>query len=241
MYQFRKVLWRSCFIYLFSLGMIFVAESSANEANCNSQAWYAFPRHATYEAGKDINVRMGTTKETDIVEMALYLNGKYIRTIRNGPFEWATPNSTLDPELRNMKPGTYKLNCISKDRCGIVFQRFLTFYVKPKNIGFVRGNPVFSNCNPYGRFTSPTHLATYPVNSNVYVRVDPQIVPDIQYIELFLNGTALRSEGSYPFEWGNNPSDLPLKKMHEGVYHLKCRIKTKCNTWKEFQTTFYVK
>ena len=81
------------------------------------------------QAGRDLYVKVGADNHHKVEYMELYINGHKVRREMNAPYEWGRPNGGGDHYLRNMKPGTYKLKCKIKTRCGEVIWKQSTVYV----------------------------------------------------------------------------------------------------------------
>ena len=232
------------------LMVIFVSLSNALTAgntaemltgHCEWHAWFKYPKsNGSYEEGKSVYVRVDPKKYHDIQHMELYINGKYIRKESSYPYEWAKGGGNSDHYLRHMKPGTYKLKCRIKDKCGKYHEIYCTFYVKGHHGG---GDPGHGHCNYKAWFKYPQNGKSYPVGSDVYVRLDAQHYNKIKYVELYVNGKFIRKESSYPYEWckGNGNSDGYLRHLKPGTYKLKARVYDHCGKYKDYYCTFYVK
>ncbi len=141
---------------LFFLSIAFFllsAQSFASEAlemtNCKWESYFKYPSNGkSFQKGDDVYVLVKPKYgNQDIVSMEMYLNGHYIRKESSYPYEWARSNSGGDHKLRNMQPGTYKLKCKIKTRCGYYKYIYCTFYVK--------GHPGGGNNNCH--FQNPLH------------------------------------------------------------------------------------
>ncbi len=202
--------------------------------NCIWKSWFKYPKNnGSYEVGKPVYVRVDPQKYRDIVSMELYINGKFVRKESQYPYEWAKGGGNSDSYLRRLKPGTYKLKCRIKDRCGKYHEIYCTFYVKG-------GQPGGGQCAYKAWFKTPKNGKTYPVGAVVYVNVEAQNHHNIKYCELYINGKLVRKENSYPFEWNGN-GDAYLKNLKEGTYKLKCRVYDKCGKYKDYFNTIHVK
>ena len=99
--------------------------------HCEGDAWYKYPKqYKTYPKYSDVYVRVDPKKYHDIAFMELYVNGKYVRKESKYPYEWCKGNGNSDHRLRDMKPGSYKLECRIKTKCGKWYKEFTHFYVK---------------------------------------------------------------------------------------------------------------
>ncbi|MEM6316237.1 MAG: hypothetical protein AAF960_01125 [Bacteroidota bacterium] len=102
-----------------------------NNGYCNTNYWYMTAKHGQHcQKGKDLYVKVGAQKASDVEYMELYINGYRVRREMNAPYEWGRPNGGSDQYLRNMKPGTYQLKCKIKTRCGEIIWKKSTVYVK---------------------------------------------------------------------------------------------------------------
>ncbi len=216
------------------------AETTTSEIEstaCTWKSWFKYPKNnGSYEVGKSVYVRVDPQKYQDIEYMELSINGKLIRKESQYPYEWAKGNSG-DNYLRRLRPGTYKLKCKIKDRCGKFHEIYCTFYVKGN------GNQQGGQCAYKAWFKYPENGKSYQVGSSVYVKVDAQNYKNIKYCELYVNGKLVRKESSYPYEWakGNGNNDGYLRKLKAGTYKLQCRVYDNCGKYKDYYSTFYVK
>ena len=205
--------------------------------NCTWKSWFKYPKsNGSYEAGKSVYVRVDPQKYQDIEYMEMYVNGKFIRKESQYPYEWAKGSGSSDSYLRNLKPGTYKLKCKIKDKCGQFHEVYNTFYVKG-------GGSTGDQCNYKAWFKYPQNGKNYDTGSDVYVRLDIDNYSKISYVELYINGKLIRKESQYPYEWakGSGSSDSYLRNLKAGTYKLKARVYDKCGKYKDYYCTFYVK
>jgi hypothetical protein len=122
--------------------------------------------------------------------------------------------------------------------CGVVSgAQFKKCWYTPCNGG--GGN---QTCTWQSSFASPQHGKHFNKGCNVYVKVNTQKYQDIEYMELYINGSYVRKESQYPYEWckGGGNSDHKLRNLGKGTYHLKVKIKDKCGDQHEQNCTFYV-
>ena len=216
--------------------------NSTIETNCNWESWISSPRkNATYEAGKDVYVKMDCKKYQDIEWVELRLNGKFVRKESKFPFEWGKRGSSGDNYLRKMKSGTYKLECKIKTRCGEYKKIYCTFYVKGGNNG--GGGHGGGECQYRAWYQSPQDGKTYPVGSDVYVKVDAKDYRYVKEATLYVNGKKVRTETGYPYEWCKRGSsgDGYLRNLKPGTYKLECKLLDKCGKYKTIRCVFYVK
>ena len=97
---------------------------------------YKYPqKNKTYSVGSDVYVYVDAQNHKYIEYAELYLNGKKIRKEANYPYEWCKGGGSSDGYLRNLKPGTYKLECKIKDKCGKYKTITNVFYVKGEGGG----------------------------------------------------------------------------------------------------------
>lgn len=216
-----------------------VDATAAIEGNCNWKSWFKYPQNnKTYEAGKDVYVKVDAQKYQDIAYMELYIGNKLIRKESQYPYEWCKGSGSSDSYLRKMKPGTYKLKCKIKDKCGKYHEVYCTFYVKGDHNGGGHGK-----CEYKVWYKYPQNNKTYEAGKDVYVYFDAQNYKYIKEATLYINGKKVRTESSYPYEWckGSGSSDGYLRKMSPGTYKLECKIKDVCGNYKSYYCTFYVK
>ncbi len=176
------------FIFLFILGFSFLtnnllASTSANitsaaDTRCTWDSWFQYPKsHSKFDFGKDVYVLVNARKYHDIAYMKLFINGKFIRKEINSPYEWGRPHSNGDNILRNLRPGTYTLKVIIKDRCGYQHEKQCVIYVNHKGNG---GNNYCHFNNPIKDFNwlSQLHrkfpnyyICQYKKNGKVLFRI----------------------------------------------------------------------
>lgn len=217
---------------------LFTTNLSA-DTYCTWDSWFKYPKNnQSYEAGKDVYVKVDPKNYRDIHYMELYVNGKFVRKESSYPYEWGRPHSSGDHQLRNMRAGKYKLEVRIKDKCGQWHKKYCIIIVKGHH-----NDPTSCHCEWDSYFKYPKSNGTYPKGKDVYVRVEPKNYRDIAMMELYLNGKFIRKETSYPFEWArpNSNGDHYLRNLHPGTYKLKVRIKDKCGRWHEKYCIFYVK
>lgn len=225
----------------FSINLSAETKASSPESNyCVWKSWFKYPQNnATYDYGKNIFVRVDPQKYRDIKEISLFINGRFIRTEYNFPFEWAKSGSSSDNILRSLKPGTYRLKAKIKTKCGRYYEIFCKFYVRGKG----GQNPGNTLCEYKAWFKYPQNGKYFNPGSSVYVKLDAQNYHRIKYVELFLNGKPIRKEMTFPYEWArpNGNGDHYLRNLKPGTYKLKARVYDKCGKYKDYYCTFYVK
>jgi len=89
-------------------------------------------------------------------------------------------------------------------------------------ISLLKPNAV-ANPAPNVSFDSPNEGDSFPVGTDLYVKVDATDDGSIQKVELYLNNTLVRAEGLPPYEWGdpNQHNDPLLQNMQQGTYELR--------------------
>ena len=212
-----------------------VAETGTN---CTWKSWFKYPKNnGSYNVGSSVYVRVDPQRYQDISSMELFVNGKFVRKESQYPYEWAKGQGNSDRYLRNLKPGTYKLKCRIKDKCGQYHEIYCTFYVKGGT------SPGGQACAYKAWFKYPQNGKSYNAGSSVYVKLDAQNYQRIRYVELYVNGKLVRKESQYPYEWakGSGSSDAYLRNLKPGTYKLKARVYDKCGKYKDYYATFYVK
>ncbi len=221
-------------LFIFYLNPLVQAANTHSEA-CSWASGFKYPQNnGKYDKGRAIYVRVDPQRYQDIEYMELYINDVYIRKESKYPFEWAKGTGNNDPLLRQLKPGTYKLRCKIKDRCGAYHEIHRTFYVSE------RGS---NECSYIAQFKYPQNGKYYKVGSDVYVNLDAKNYRNIKYAELYLNDQLVRRENTYPYEWakGQGTNDSALRNLKEGKYNLICRVHDQCGSFKDYYSTFYVK
>ena len=219
---------------------IWIDGNGGENHNCHWKSWFKYPQHnGSYHKGKDVYVKVQPEKYQDIQWMELYIDGQFIRKETSYPYEWCKGSGNSDHHLRNMQPGTYKLKCRIKDKCGKYHEIYCTFHVTGTG-GGTGGGDYYCAFDYW--FQKPQANSTYPTGSNVYVKVNPAKYQDVEYMELYINNQYIRKETSYPYEWckGSGNSDHQLRNMQPGTYTLKCVMKTKCGKKYEKYHTFQV-
>lgn len=188
---------------------------------CNKNFYYETITHGhTYPAGKDIYVKVKAQYHYDIAYMDLYVNGYKVRRENQAQYEWGRPHGGGDHRLRNMKPGTYKIKCVAKTKCGSDYYKEITIYVKGKK----------KTCTNNFWYVYAKHGSSCQKGQDLYVKVDAERHADVEYMELYINNHFVRRENYAHYEWGkpNTGGDHQLRNMRKGTYYLKCKIKTKC-------------
>ncbi|MEM6318142.1 MAG: hypothetical protein AAF960_10760 [Bacteroidota bacterium] len=228
------------FLFIAIFSFAFTNLATADDGGyCNSNYWYKTVKHgSTYQAGKDVYVKVEAQKHYDIQYMELYINGYKVRREMHAPYEWGRPNGGGDNYLRRLKPGTYRLKCIAKTRCGGQYKEEITIYVKQKGGGH-NGNYCANNY----KYLYGQHGSHCKAGKDLYVKVAADYNKKVEYMELYINGYKVRREMHAPYEWGrpNGGGDHYLRNMKRGTYQLKCKIKTKCGdiVWKKSTVQVY--
>ena len=222
-------------IFFALIALVSFSFTAQADGGCNSHFFYAnIQQGATYQAGKDVYVKVKAQHHYDIKEMTLYINGYKIRTEMNAPYEWARPHSNGDNYLRNLKVGNYKLKCVVKTNCGGTYYKYLDFYVRG-------GNGGHGTCANNYRYLYGQNGCQ--AGRDLYVKVGADYTQKVEWMELYVNGYKVRREMNAPYEWGrpNSGGDQLLRNMRRGTYTLKCKIKTKCGgiEWKEKRVTIH--
>ncbi len=142
------------FFSVMLVGMFSVSATAdiaeASYGHCYWDSYFVYPKKGqSYSKGKNVYVKVQPKKYHDISYMELYINGQYIRKESKYPFEWGKGG---DHKLKNMHPGTYKLKCKIKDRCGKTHYIYCTFYVKGHGDG---GGGHHNDCN----FSNPFNMS----------------------------------------------------------------------------------
>ncbi|MEM8526930.1 MAG: Ig-like domain-containing protein [Bacteroidota bacterium] len=89
-------------------------------------------------------------------------------------------------------------------------------------ISLLKPNAV-ANPAPVVSFVEPMDGANFPVGEDLMVEVNATDDGSIQKVELYLNGTFVRTESLPPYEWGdpNQHNDPLLQNMQQGTYELR--------------------
>ena len=97
----------------------------------------------------------------------------------------------------------------------------------------------FGHCKWESYFKYPYDGQSFNYGQTVKVRVQPKNgYHDIKFMKLYVDGSYVRTESKYPYEWHN---DHKLKNLSQGMHWLKCRIYTKCGYSKEIKIKIYIK
>lgn len=97
---------------------------------CNYDLWYTHGKNGKhYRKYSDVYVKVEAARHQDIEWCELYVNGKKVRRENSAPYEWGRPNSNGDHLLKRMEPGTYKLRCYYKTKCGQYKEKYSTIYI----------------------------------------------------------------------------------------------------------------
>ena len=213
---------------------------NGENTECDYKAWFKYPQNGKYiQGGSDVYVYLDAQNYNYIKYVELYINGKMIRKESQYPYEWAKGDGSEDGYLRNLKPGTYKLQARVYDNCDGYKDYYCTFYVKGGND---QGGHQ-DECENKSWFKYPQNNSTHSYGDDVYVRVDTKKYQDIKEMNLYVNGKFVRKESAYPYEWAkpNQSGDTYLRNLKRGTYNLKCRVKTNCGEWHEYFCKFYVR
>ena len=217
---------------LFSLSSKLSAkENTVNPSVLSISAKYISPKlYQIFKEGETITVKIDVNSFTPIHSMKLYLNGKKIGVDKKAPFEWTSQNT---PGLRNLKPGGYVLKCRIRD------SHRKNIFIQTK-FKVVRGSkPCISNAS----FTYPNIRKLLFEGDYLYVKVDPKVRDDVNFIAFYFDNRLIRSDKSYPFEWGRigkRNLDPKLGKLRFGPHKLRCVIRDKCGNSRTITRTIMV-
>ncbi len=214
---------------------IFIKGRSTNRQtgrqNCSYTAGIKYPQNGkAFAFGSDVYVLLNVQDQQNILYTELFMNGKFIRRETSYPYEWAKGTGSNDASLRNLKAGTYRLKSRVYDKCGKYKDFYSTFYVK----GGSPAGDYKKICKHKVDFKYPPNGYIYGYGKQVYVKIEAENHKDIEEVQLYMNNKFIRTERTYPYEWGKNPNDnidTELSMPKPGVYYLKCKVKTKCGDW----------
>lgn len=98
--------------------------------NCYNNYYYETAKNGyRCQRGTNVYVKVGAQNIHNVEWMELYINGQKIRRENNYPYEWGKSNSNADYQLKNMRPGTYTLECKIYTKCNTLEVKTSTFYV----------------------------------------------------------------------------------------------------------------
>ena len=121
-------------VLLFPLASSLHAASPISECTDDSTFDFDRPNANQYiENASRVYVRVNADRPQNIVSMELFINDQSIRTEFRNPYEWGKQNSTNDPQLRNMRSGTYSLTVRVLDNCGDYHEKARVFHVGSNN------------------------------------------------------------------------------------------------------------
>lgn len=170
-----------------------------------------------FPIGTDLYVKVeASDTDGNVQKVELYLNGTLVRAEGMPPYEWGDPNQQNDSDLQNLQQGTYLLRAVATDNDGATAEQIIEVTV---------GEVVVNNNPPTVAFAAPQDNQEFPIGTDLYVRANASDSDgSLTKVDLFLNGTFVRSDNSAPYEWGdgNQPqSDPLLQNLAAGTYTLK--------------------
>ncbi|MCB0664627.1 MAG: hypothetical protein KDC80_02340 [Saprospiraceae bacterium] len=133
--------------------------------------------------------------------------------------------------------GNYKGKCPQDDRANYILRgaRKVRVWYYPC-LQIYTPTLCVTTCN----IVSPAKNKSFTKGSNVLVKVEPDKRTDIKFIDLYLNNKLVRSDRSYPFEWGRMLSDQLLYNLNPGSYKLKAIAQDHCGGSMSFESVFSV-
>jgi len=119
-------------------------EPISSEFLCNEIAHFTEPSQRKIATGEDMYVKVDFNDDRFVTSVKLFIGHRPVRIIRNAPYEWGMPNSTADPQLRNMPAGNYALGIEVIYACGN--RRTFSKYMKVGSTKLVleKYNPIYS-------------------------------------------------------------------------------------------------
>ncbi|MEM0993063.1 MAG: Ig-like domain-containing protein, partial [Bacteroidota bacterium] len=78
---------------------------------------------------QDLYVKVNAHDHDGVEYVKLYVNGHFVRTENNAPYEWGRPHAQNDHRLNHMQHGTYHIKAVAKDRHGNTTTKTVTIYV----------------------------------------------------------------------------------------------------------------
>ncbi|MEM9848508.1 MAG: Ig-like domain-containing protein, partial [Bacteroidota bacterium] len=167
----------------------------------------------TFPTGSNVDVLVEAVDNSLVKHVVLYLDGIGVRLDDTPPYEWGSSNGNNDTQLQNMQPGTYTIEAIAKYTDNSKETELVTFNVQGG-----------SNTPPSVAFDTPQNGESFPVGTDLYVKINASDVEGtVSSVELYLNDQLVRTEGVAPYEWGdpNQNNDTQLQNMAAGSYRLR--------------------
>ena len=144
----------------------------------------------TVAPGYNLYVNVSATDDNSIQKVDLFRDGTLIRTERGAPYEWGHEGRT---ELNGLASGTYVFTAVATDNNGATAEDSFTLTV---------------NAPPVVSLNDPANDLTVRSGYNLYVNVSATDDNSIQKVDLFRDGTLIRTEGQAPYEWGGDRAEL---------------------------------
>ena len=170
-----------------------------------------------FPVGTNLYVKVDASdQDGSIKNVELYLNNQLVRKESIAPYEWGDPAQNNDPLLQNLQAGTYTLKAIATDNKDATSETSITITVGSSSGG--------GNLPPVVVFEAPTNGQTFPIGTNLYVRVGASDQDgSIKQVDLYLNNQTVRREKVAPYEWGDpaQNDDPLLQNLQAGTYTLK--------------------
>ncbi|MGB7394052.1 MAG: Ig-like domain-containing protein, partial [Pricia sp.] len=149
--------------------------------------------------------------DTQISNIDLYLGDTFIRSEGGAPYAWNDNNQSSDAALRNLAGGTYELRAVATYNGGETTELTTTIYVDdPDAVSTIK-----FNLQPGTELKKGEGLTVF------VEKATPDI--SISKVDLYLDGTFIRSEGGAPYAWNDNnqSSDAALNNMTVGRHFLR--------------------
>ena len=97
---------------------------------CNYGMRFIKGQHGShYPKYTNLYVKVQADNHHDIEWAELYVNGRKVRRENSAPYEWGIQHNSNDHLLKRMQPGTYKLKCYYKTKCGQYKEKYSTIYI----------------------------------------------------------------------------------------------------------------
>ena len=198
---------------------ISVGNNSEGGDNLKPLVSFATPaNNQNFPVGTNLYVKVDASdQDGSIKNVELYLNNQLVRRESVAPYEWGDPAQHDDPSLQNLQAGTYTLKAIATDNKDATSESLITITVGNSTGGG-------GNLPPVVVFEAPTDGQTFPIGTNLYVRVGATDDDgSIKQVDLYLNGQAVRREKVAPYEWGDpaQNDDPSLQNLQAGTYTLR--------------------
>ena len=127
-YKLKCVVYDKCGDYREEYCTIIVKDGHNNY--CEKEVWYEKGKHNThYRKHSNVYVKVTARKHQDIEWCELYVDGRKVRREMNAPYEWGKPHSNNDHLLNQMRPGSYRLKCKYKTKCGKYYEKYSTIHI----------------------------------------------------------------------------------------------------------------